>query len=410
MQVLEPIKMAFQSLWENKLRSLLTLLGVIIGVFAIIAMQSVIAGFRSDVFKELSVLGNNTFRVSKYPVNITGEDLGKYRNRANLTYEHALAIRDLSTYADAVGITSIEGFRPGDVIKYGERKTIQPVMIQGADPEFIKTNGFELDRGRFLAESDLLHERKVVVLCLDIVEALFPGEDPVGATVRINGQDFLVIGMFEEMGAWFGSSRDNRAIIPYTTYTRYFGEVFSSEITVRAASAADIQLTMDETISILRMVRQVPLGEPNDFSIGTAEGLKASFDDFTQMGRLAAVGIASISLIVAGMGIMNIMLVSVTERTREIGIRKAIGAQRRDILSQFLIESMLLCMMGGVLGSLMGVAAAQLLGSATVLPAVVPLWSITLALLFCSAIGIFFGLYPAMKASKLDPIMALMFE
>jgi putative ABC transport system permease protein len=167
---------------------------------------------------------------------------------------------------------------------------------------------------------------------------------------------------------------------------------------------------MDETISILRMVRQVPLGEPNDFSIGTAEGLKASFDDFTQMGRLAAVGIASISLIVAGMGIMNIMLVSVTERTREIGIRKAIGAQRRDILSQFLIESMLLCMMGGVLGSLMGVAAAQLLGSATVLPAVVPLWSITLALLFCSAIGIFFGLYPAMKASKLDPIMALMFE
>ncbi len=410
MLLFEPIRMAFQSLWENKLRSFLTLIGVIIGVFAIIAMQSVIAGFRSDVFQELSVLGNNTFRVSKYPVNITGEDLGKYRNRANLTYEHALAVRELASHADAVGITSIEGFRPGDVVKYGERKTSQPVMIQGADPEFIRTSGFTLDRGRFLAESDMLHERKVTVLCLDIVEALFPGEDPIGATVKINGKDFLVIGIFEKMGAWFGSSRDNRVVIPYTTYKRYFGEVFSSEITVRAVSAAEFELAMDETISILRMARQVPIGEPNDFSIGTAEGLKASFDNFTRMGRLAAVGIASISLIVAGMGIMNIMMVSVTERTREIGIRKAIGARRRDILVQFLIESMILCMAGGIVGSLLGVLMAQVIGNVTVLPAIIPVWSISVALVFCSVIGIFFGLYPAVKASKLNPILALMFE
>jgi putative ABC transport system permease protein len=408
MLLTEPIIMAFQSLWANKLRSALTLLGVIIGVFTIIGMQSVVAGFRENVHEELSILGGNTFQVQKYPaVNVGGDNRSQYRNREDLTYDQAMAIQEYAVHVQAVGV---ENWDWGNEITFRDRKTTQPISVAGATPEFALANGYFVEYGRFLTESDILHTRNVTVIGVDVVEDLFPFEDPIGAQVKIQGRPFTVVGIFEERGASFGESRDNRAVIPYSTWEKMYGSDRSVNITVRAASTEQYTEAMDEVISILRTVRKVPPGEPNNFEIFSSETLKSSFDDMTKMVRYAAIGIASISLIVAGIGIMNIMLVTVTERTREIGIRKAIGAKRMDIMIQFLIESVILSLIGGLIGVLIGVAIAQGLSSATNLPAIVPTWAILVALIFCSFIGLFFGMYPAAKASKLDPIESLRYE
>ncbi len=408
MQITEPIMMAFHSLWTNKLRSFLTLLGVIIGVFTIIGMQSVIAGFRRQMYKELSILGSNTFQVQKYPaVQMGGQDRQKYRNRKDLTWEQGEAIQDYAIHVAAVGV---ENWEWGQELKYQDKRTKSPISLAGATPEFAVANGYFVQFGRFLTDSDVLHNRNVVVIGVDVVEDLFPFRDPLGADVKIMGRPFQVIGVLEERGSQFGESRDNRAIIPLSTWEQMYGRRRSVNITVRAASSEVYQQAMDEVISILRTVRKVPPGEPNDFEIFSSETLKTTFDDMTRMVWFAAVGIASISLIVAGIGIMNIMLVTVTERTREIGIRKAIGARRGDILTQFLIESVILSLIGGVIGVGVGITIAQVLSNTTSLPSAIPTWAVVVALLFCSMIGLFFGIYPAAKASKLDPIESLRYE
>lgn len=408
MQIIEPIIMAFQSLWSNKLRSFLTLLGVIIGVFTIIGMQSVIVGFRQDMFKELSILGSNTFQVQKYPaVQTGGSDRRKYRNRKNLTWEQGQAIQQYAVHVAAVGV---ENWQWGQELKFQDKKTTTPISVAGGTPEFALSNGYFVKEGRFLTQSDVLHSRNVVVIGMDIVDDLFPFRDPLGANIRLQGRPFQVIGVLEERGSQFGESRDNRAIIPLSTWQNMYGTRRSVNITVRAASSDEYQEAVDEVTAILRTVRKVPAGEPNDFEIFSSESLRANFDQMTKMVRFAAIGIASISLIVAGIGIMNIMLVTVTERTHEIGIRKAIGAKRGDIMIQFLIESIILSLIGGLIGVSVGIGVAQLLGNATSLPAAIPVWSILVALIFCSVIGLFFGMYPAAKASKLDPIESLRYE
>lgn len=408
MNLTEPLRMAFQSLWTNKLRSFLTLLGIIIGVFTIIGMQSVIAGFRATMHKEMSILGSNVFQVQKYPaVNVGGHDRSKYHNRKDLTWEHGKAIQEYATQVMAVGV---EDWQWGQVIRYHDKRTRSSISVAGATPEFAIANGYFVAAGRFLTDSDILHSRNIAVIGVDILEDLFPFRDPLGEEIKVSGRPFRVVGVLEERGNRFGESRDNRVIIPLSKWREMYGADGSVNITVRVRSSDVYQQAMDEVISILRTVRKVSPGEPNDFEIFSSETLKTSFDDMTKMVRYAAFGIASISLLVAGIGIMNIMLVSVTERTREIGIRKAIGARRGDIMRQFLVESIILSLMGGVIGIFIGIAIAQILGSATPLPAAVPGWSIVLALLFCSAIGLFFGLYPASRASQLDPIDSLRYE
>ncbi len=408
MQFVEPFFMALQSLWANKLRSFLTLLGVIIGVFTIIGMQSVIAGFRENVHEQLSILGSNTFQVQKYPaVDRGGTDRTEYWNRRNLTWEQAEAIQENAVHVAAVGIENWQG---GQIIKYKDEQTTPSMSVAGATPEFAIANGYYVEEGRFLTESDILHNRNVTVVGVDIVEQLFPNINPLGMDVKIMGRPFQVIGVLEERGTQFGSSGDNRVIIPLGMWQKMFGTQLSVNITVRAASAEEYQDAVDEVTAILRTVRKVPPGDPNDFEIFSSETLTTTFDDMTMMVRFAAIGIASISLIVAGIGIMNIMLVAVTERTREIGIRKAIGAQRWDIMWQFLVESMILSLMGGLIGVSLGILLAQIVSGATQLPAVIPIWTVLVSLIFCSMIGLFFGMYPAAKASKLDPIESLRYE
>ncbi|MBS1271714.1 MAG: Macrolide export ATP-binding/permease protein MacB [Candidatus Marinimicrobia bacterium] len=408
MNLVEPIRMAFNSLWANKLRSSLTLLGVIIGVFTIIGMQSVIVGFQKNVHKELSALGANVFQVQKYPsVNMGGHDRHKYRNRKDITWENGKAIQEYATHVAAVGI---ENWEFGAVVKYGDKRTSPSVRVAGGTPEFAISNGYFVERGRFLTDSDVLHNRNVVVVGVDIIEELLPNVDPLGKEIKVAGKPFRIIGVFQEMGSRFGNSRDNRLVIPLSTWESLYGTNRSVNLTIRAKSADEFQQAMDEVNSILRTVRKVPLGEPNDFEIWSSESQTAQFDNMTRMVRFAAIGIASISLLVAGIGIMNIMMVTVTERTREIGIRKAIGAQRGDILRQFLIESIILSVIGGLIGIVIGIGVAQVLSKVTPLPSAVPLWTIMLALVFCSIIGLFFGLYPAAKAAKMDPIESLRYE
>ena len=408
MQITEPILMALNSLWNNKLRSSLTLLGVIIGVFTIIGMQSVITGFREQVHKEMNILGTDVFQVQKYPaVNMGGHQRWQYRNRKDITWDEARAIEKYATHVQAVGP---ENWQYGQVVKFRDKKTRSSVVVAGGTPEFAVNNGYFVQTGRCLTDSDVLHARNVVVIGVDIVEDLFTFRDPLGETLLVSGKPFLVIGILEERGSQFGDSRDNRVIMPLSSWEKMYGSRRSLNITVRARSADEFQQAIDEVTSILRTVRKVSPGEPNDFEIFSSSTLKQNFDQMSKMVRFAAIGIASISLLVAGIGIMNIMLVTVTERTREIGIRKAIGAQRKHILTQFLIESVILSVFGGIIGVIVGIAIAKILSGATPLPSAIPGWAIIVSLLFCSLIGLVFGMYPAAKASRMDPIESLRYE
>ncbi len=408
MQISESIIMAFHSLWAHKLRSFLALLGVIIGVFTIVGMQSVISGFRQNMHKELSILGSDTFQVQKYPaINIGGQARNKYRNRKDLTWAHGMAIQE---YAEHVAAVGIEDWSFGQTIRYQDKETRSPIWVAGGIPEFALSNGYFVQSGRFLTESDVLHNRNVAVIGMDIVEELFPFEQPLGATIKIQGRPFRLIGVIEERGTRFGESRDNRVIIPLSTWQQIYSSRGSVNITVRAASAEEYQQAIDEVTAILRTVRKVPAGEPNDFEIFSSASLREQFDQMTRMVRFAVIGIASISLLVAGIGIMNIMMVTVTERTKEIGVRKALGARQLDIMLQFLVESIILSISGAVFGTALGIAIAQGISSATSLPAAIPSWAIIVALLFCTLIGLFFGLYPAAKAAGLDPISSLRYE
>ena len=402
----ESFNMAITAIMTNKLRSSLTLLGIIIGVMTIIAMQSLITGLHNSIKDQVSVLGSNVFQVQKFPA-VGNFDWRKYRNRPNITLEHARSLRRLATLAENVGA---EVWRMGEEIRYGENKTMPTISVAGGTPEFLENNGYAMADGRFITDQDNDFSRRIAVLGVEVVNALFPYEDPIGKEIKIQGERFQVVGIFDEMGSMLGGTRDNRVVIPITRFEKIYGKERSLNITVKAKSAAVYDACVDQTIGIMRALRKVPPGEDNDFEIRTNDQMMDFIDNLTKYAKIVAIAIASISLIVAGVGIMNIMLVSVTERTREIGIRKSIGAKRGDILWQFLIESIVLSEIGGLIGILLGLGIGKLVEMATPVPADVPTWTVILGLVFCSAVGMIFGVYPATKAARLDPIEALRYE
>ena len=402
----ESFRMALTAIMTNKLRSSLTLLGIIIGVMTIIAMQSLIIGLRNSIKDQVSVLGSNVFQVQKFP-SIGNHDWRKYRNRKDISVDEAKALKRLATLAENVGA---EVWEMGQEIRYGENKTMPTISLAGCTPEFLDNNGYAMADGRFITEQDNDFSRRVAILGVEVVNALFPYEDPIGKDIKIQGERFQVVGVFDEMGSILGNTRDNRVVIPIARFEKVFGRERSINITVKAKNAAVIDACVDQTIGIMRALRKVPPGEENDFEIRTNDQMMEFFDNLTKYVKVVAIAIASISLIVAGVGIMNIMLVSVTERTREIGIRKSIGAKRRDILWQFLIEAVVLSEIGGVIGIFLGLGIGKLVEVATPVPADVPTWTVILGLVFCSAVGMMFGVYPATKAARLDPIEALRYE
>ncbi len=409
MQTGESISAAFRTLRGNRLRSFLTILSVAIGVFSIISVMTSLGALQFSIEGGLSALGANTFQVQKYEnMHGGGPDWqSRSRNRKDLTYEQGLAVVERARGAKLIGL---EVWKFGIEVRWRNRKTDPNVSIAGETPDGLPTNQWEIDLGRGITPSDLDLTRKVVVLGSELVKALFPASyNPVGETVSLGGVRYTVIGTLKPQGGLFGN-QDRYFIIPITTFFERFGKNRSIHIMVQAPSRESFEAVQDEVIGILRAIRDVPPGEDNDFAIFSNESLIRQFNETTYYVRIGTLAIAAVALIASGIGIMNIMLVSVTERTREIGIRKAVGATRRSIVSQFLSEAVVISLLGGLIGILLGLAAGNALAFALNISPVIDVGWIAVGIAACGFIGITFGTYPAWKASNLDPIDALRYE
>jgi len=409
--VTESLLMALAAIRASKLRSVLTILGIVVGVFSIISVMTAIGVLRNSIEQGLTQLGANTFQVQKFSndFNTTPEQRRKMRNRKNITFEEAIAVRDKATLAASVGIESSEF---GQIVFWEGKKTNPNVNFYGENIEGLETNDWTVASGRGLTAQDIDQARHVVILGDAVKEKLFPAYvDPLGATVRIGGGIFQVIGVFAKKGSALGGNSDNFAVTPITTYfTRYGRTTRSLHIMVKAQSSEVMEDAIEQVRGILRAERSVPPGEEDDFSYFSNDSLVKQFNEFTLYLRLGVLLVSSISLLAAGVGIMNIMLVSVTERTREIGIRKSVGAQKRDILSQFILEAIILCEIGGIVGVLFGIAGGNVVSLIAEAPAVIPWDWAMIGLAVCSLVGLVFGVYPAWKAANLDPIEALRYE
>lgn len=409
MGLLELVISAGSALSSNKLRSGLTALGIVIGVGAVVFMMAMTSGLDEYFTKQFSSLGSNTFQIQKRPhMRMGGRHRTKYRKRKDLKVSDADALRDLDEFARFVGA---ELWQWGIVAKSRYDVTGARVVVAGGTPEFAPNNSYDMASGRNINSFDLLHRRNVAVLGADLATELFPHSDSVGQFVEFGGRRFLVAGAFASKGSFMGfGSRDNFILIPISTFISMFGKRRSVNITVQSMSQADFQKARDRAITIMRRRRGVKANQDNDFEVFSNQSTMDKVNSITGSISIAAVAIALISLLVGGIGIMNIMTVSVTERTREIGIRRALGARRRHIMWQFAIEAVILAVVGGVLGLGAGFSGAYLVKQLAGLPAAAPLWAVIVALGVSSATGLVFGIYPALRASRQDPIEALRFE
>jgi len=401
----ESFRMSVTNILSQKLRSSLTLLGVVIGVMTIIATMSVIRGLQNQVNQQMSVLSAGVFQVEAFERNVARRN--RFFNWPKIGWRE---VRAVERNVPLAKIVAPEVWRYVVTIRYKDKSTNPNIIVAGGVPGFAPNNGYMVERGRFLSDTDVHFNRAVVVLGYGVANHLFPFRDPIGEYVTVNGNRAQVIGVLEERGGIFGGNSDFHCVIPITTWTRWWGTQQSWFITVQVTDPARIQEGIDQTVAALRAARNLKPGEPNNFATFYSNQLVDSFNNMTRWIRIAAFGIASIALIVAGVGIMNIMLVSVTERTREIGVRKAVGARRRSILYQFLAEAIILTEIGAMIGVSIGIVTAMVLGKAANLPVAVPLWSVLLGIVFCSVIGLVFGTWPAWKASRLDPIDSLRYE
>ena len=402
----EAFVIGMESLFSNKLRSFLTLLGVVIGVMTVVGMMSILEGLNDSMAKQIGELGSNVIYITKMPVVRFGPMDPELRKRKDLKVEDAKAIEES---CPSVIHACPEMYYYADV-RY-ESNRIGEVEIDGGDSSYLIVNSLAVESGRGITEQDVIASRYVCILAYEPKEALFPVGDPVGEDIRINGIAFRVIGTLEERGEFFGQSMDNYILIPYTTFQKIFGkERGRITLSIQAVSREAIPRAISEVESILRRRRGVPPEKENDFEIVTQDSLMEIYTKITGSAFAVMVGVAAVSLLVGGIGIMNVMLISVTERTREIGLRKAVGARKSDVLTQFLLESATLSFAGGVGGVVLGIGVAFLIASLSTLPATIPVWSVVLGFVFSVGVGLFFGIYPAYKASVLDPIEALRYE
>jgi putative ABC transport system permease protein len=410
-QVRESTGMALAAIRSSKLRSILTLLGIVVGVFSIISVMTALDVLRNSIEEGLAQLGANTYQIQKMTIdfNSTPAERRKMWNRKDITFRQALMVKDKASHATAVGF---EISRGGRIIFWKSAKTNPNVSMIGMNPDAILTNDLLIDQGRSFSNEDGAFARPVAILGATVAEKLFPPNiSPIGESIRMDGDIYQVVGVFTKKGSMLGGEQDNLVVIPLETFFHRHGSVgHSINIMVKVRSRELVEESIEESRAILRLARNVPPGADDDFGYFTNDSLIKQFNEFTFYFRLGVLVVSSIALVAAGVGIMNIMLVSVTERTREIGIRKAIGARRSDVLSQFIIEAVILSEIGGVIGILFGVLGGNVVGLLLKVPAVIPWEWVGAGFGVCTLVGFVFGVYPAWKASQLDPVEALRYE
>jgi len=410
MKVGQLFNIAVQSITNNKLRTSLTILGVVVGIFSIIVIMTIVTMLQNSIENGLSMLNKNTFQIEKFDrmQEVGGGSDRNWRNRKDITINEAYRLKELLTDALYVGA---EQWQFGKVIKFGNYETNPNIQVAGETIDGIKTNNWKVAYGRDLRESDIEYSTNVCLLGQDIVDKIFPNMNPINQNIRVDGKPFKVAGVLERQPAMFGDSRDNFVIIPITTWQSMYGKYTESvNIMVTAPSKESYNDVIESAIGYFRKIRKVPAGEPDDFSIFSNESLINQVNDITGPIKIGALAVSLVALLAAGIGIMNIMLVSVTERTREIGIRKAIGARKSSILIQFLIEAILLCFFGGLLGIVIGIGIGNLAGSLINAQMAIPYDWVLIGISMCITVGLIFGTYPAYKAANLDPIEALRYE
>jgi putative ABC transport system permease protein len=408
--ILDTFAMALATLRANPTRSFLTLLGIVIGAATVVAMMSLTEGLRNKVQTDLSFLGAGHFNVTKFP-NFGGPstDWGKYRRRKDLTLEQGRAIEDNCPHVERV--SPKKWAAEPEKVSTQERSTRPTVRIVGTTPGFEQMNGYPVGDGRFLTDIDVSLARRVADIGADVADVLFPGRDPVGEKIRIRSGTFTVIGVLARKGSDIGGgSQDSIVVVPLSTFSDVFGKNFELVLGVKAVSPEVEKTAQDEAVAQLRRMRRVPAGEENDFEIYGNDSMGEMFDKLATTIGVATFGVCALALLVGGIGIMNIMLVSVVERTREIGIRKALGARRRRVLSQFVVEAIALSLVGGVIGVALGCSVAVGAREIYGVPASIPAWAVALAMGSATGCGLLFGIYPAVRASRLDPVEAMRAE
>lgn len=409
MNILESIVQALQSIRANKLRTVLTLLSISIGIFAIIGAGTAVNTLEGSFNSQLIAMGQNTFMIKRTPSVNFGNSWRKYRNRKDITLQQA---KEFKMQMEGISLPSIHNETDGYTAKSGNVSTDPTVTLIGADENFFIVKNFVLETGRAFGLTEVNSAIPVVIIGNDLVVQLFNGQNPIGQFITLKNQRFQVIGTLKTQGSMFGRSLDAQAIIPITVFSRYHSDEWTSsvEITTKAYSKEQLSQAVDESIGIMRSLRNLKPWEENSFEVETNESVSSQFASFSNYLQIFALGSGLISLLAAGVGIMNIMLVSVKERTKEIGIRKAIGAKRSWILYQFIIEAITLCQLGGLIGIVFGVIAGQGLGALINTEAAIPLNWVLFSIIICTLMGLAFGSYPAWKAASLDPIEALRYE
>ncbi|MBV9241865.1 MAG: ABC transporter permease [Acidobacteria bacterium] len=408
--VKESAILAIDTIRSNKLRSGLTILGMTVGVLTVMFMVSIIQGLNRSFAQQLEGIGTNLVFVVKFDPSFGRQPTQEERMREDLTLEDADALR--AELPNLVGVSPIQRTL-AETVHYKDKQTDTPVLI-GATPYYEDVHSQYVDRGRFLTDADVEDRSDVAILGKDVVKALFPNEDPIGKDVKIGGRVFRVVGVMGDLGTIFGQSRDNSIFIPITTFKKYWRDIpyptMVFAIWLRPNDRTLIKPTMEAMRDILRRRRHLAAGEPDNFFLSSQDSLLDIYNQLTGATYLVLTAISAVALMIGGIGVMNIMLVSVTERTKEIGIRKAVGATHSDILLQFLIEAIVLTGVGGLLGLTLGEIASLLMNWLSPLPAYVPLWTILVGVGVSAAVGILFGLYPAWRAARLNPVDALAFE
>jgi putative ABC transport system permease protein len=406
----ESFRMGMSAIAAHKLRSALTLLGVLIGVFSIIVVMTAMRVLVNVVDTQLSQMGGQTFMIRKAPVILFDNPggLGKYLRRKNITMTQVKRLEENTELPASIGMET--GFWRGQ-LQTRAGQSPPNVALYGETPGSFPARNWIASEGRVLLDVDVDNTRDVCVLGSKIAETLYPHGSAVGERLKIDGINYTVVGVLKPSGGTLGGNQDNFATIPITTGMNRYGYLSRSlNVYVQAHDAASYDATAEEVRSALRVIRKTPPGKEDDFDFVSNDSLIAQFNDFTRDVRIGVAFVSFIALLAAGIGIMNIMLVSVTERTREIGIRRAVGGKKRNIMAQFIIEAVVLCEIGGVIGVGFGIAGGNVLALVLHLAPVIPMDWVVLGLVICSVVGIIFGTYPAFKAANLDPIESLRYE